>query len=381
MTQKCIYINCTRYAAYNNPGEKKRIYCSEHKKENMVDVAHKRCIYTGCTAQPTYNIPGVKKRLYCKEHKLEGMIDIIHKKCEYEDCDKRPTYNYENEKQPKYCKKHKQENMIDIANKKCAHKGCNKQPIYNEEGNKKRLYCKEHKKDKMVDVINKKCAFSGCDKQPMYNYEDIKKGLYCCSHKKDGMVDLFNKRCKNNCDTLVSKKYKGYCLFCFIHLFPDEPVCRNYKTKEKHISDFIKEEFKEYNWICDKIIQGGCSRRRPDMFLELNEQCIIVEIDENQHNDYDCSCENKRLMELSQDVAHKPIVFIRFNPDDYLDNNINITSCWGPGKDGILRIKNNKVNEWKYRLNTLKQQIDYWIKVENTTNKTVEIIQLFYDKE
>ena len=117
------------------------------------------------------------------------------------------------------------------------------------------------------------------------------------------------------------------------------------------------------------------------MFLELNEQCIIVEIDENQHNDYDCSCENKRLMELSQDVAHKPIVFIRFNPDDYLDNNINITSCWGPGKDGILRIKNNKVNEWKYRLNTLKQQIDYWIKVENTTNKTVEIIQLFYDKE
>ena len=86
-------------------------------------------------------------------------------------------------------------------------------------------------------------------------------------------------------------------------------------------------------------------------------------------------------MELSQDVAHKPIVFIRFNPDDYLDNNINITSCWGPGKDGILRIKNNKVNEWKYRLNTLKQQIDYCIKVENTTNKTVEIIQLFYDKE
>ena len=48
MTQKCIYTNCTRYATYNNTGEKKRIYCSEHKKENMVDVAHKRCIYEGC---------------------------------------------------------------------------------------------------------------------------------------------------------------------------------------------------------------------------------------------------------------------------------------------------------------------------------------------
>ena len=382
MTQKCIYTNCSRYATYNNPGEKKRIYCNEHKKDNMVDVAHKRCIYSNCKAQPTYNIPGEKKRLYCKEHKLEGMIDVVHKKCEYEGCDKRPTYNEENEKQPLFCKKHKKENMTDIANKKCKYEGCNKQPIYNEEGNNKRLYCKDHKKENMIDVINKRCAFIGCLLQPSYNYEDIRKRLYCKDHKKENMVDACNRRCKNNCDTIVvHKKYKGYCLFCFIHLFPDEKVCYNYKTKEKHITDHIKEQFKEYNWICDKSIQGGCSRRRPDMFIELDEQCIIVEIDENQHNDYDCSCENKRLMELSQDVGHKPIVFIRFNPDDYLDNNINITSCWIPGKDGILRIKNNKVKEWKDRLNTLKQQIEYWTNPENTTNKTVEIIHLFYDKE
>ncbi len=91
--------------------------------------------------------------------------------------------------------------------------------------------------------------------------------------------------------------------------------------------------------------------------------------------------ENKRLMELSQDVGHKPIIFIRFNPDDYLENGKNITSYWGPGKDVILRIKRNKENELKERLRILEQQIDYWIRPENTTNKTVEIIHLFYDKE
>ena len=346
----------------------------------MVDVAHKRCIYEGCNAQPTYNKPGEKKRLYCKDHKLEGMIDIVHKKCKYENCDKRPTYNYENEKQPLFCKKHKQENMIDVSNKKCAYEGCNKQPIYNEEGNNRRLYCKEHKKENMVDVINKKCAFNECNKQPSYNYEGVKKRLYCKEHKKENMVDVFNKRCKNNCDTIVlHNKYKGYCLFCFIHLFPNQPVCRNYKTKEKYISDYIKEKFKEYNWICDKTIQGGCSKRRPDLFLELDEQCIIIEVDENQHTEYDCTCENKRLMELSQDVGHKPIVFIRFNPDDYLENGKNITSCWGLGKDGILRIKKNKQKEWKERLNILEKEIDYWIRPENTTNKTIEISNLFYD--
>lgn len=419
MTQKCRYENCKRYATYNYAGEKKRIYCNEHKKENMVDVAHKRCIHPGCTAQPTYNIPGEKKRLFCVEHKQNGMIDIAHKKCIYEDCEKRPTYNFKNEKQPIYCKKHKKENMIDIVNKKCAYEGCNKQPVYNEKGNNKRLFCLEHKTKDMVDVINKKCAYEGClsqasyndkginkglycsihkkegmiiigskrcidegcDKFPSYNYENLKKRLYCTKHKKEGMIDIACKKCKNNCNTVVTnKKYKGYCLFCFIHLFPDEPVTRNYKTKEKHITDIIKENYKQYEWICDKKIFGGCSRRRPDMFVELDNQCIIIEIDENQHTDYDCTCENKRIMELSKDVGHKPIVFIRFNPDEYIDGGNNITSCWGNGKDGICRIKKNKIKEWNDRMNTLKEQINYWIQPENTTNKTVEIIHLFYDK-
>ena len=268
--------------------------------------------------------------------------------------------------------------MVDVKSKRCL--DCNKRPAYNNEGQKIPIYCKEHSKPGMVDVKSKRCL--DCNKRPAYNNEGQKIPIYCKEHSKLGMVDVISKRCKNNCDTIVTgKKYKGYCLFCFIHLFPDETVCRNYKTKEKHITDYIKEEFKEHNWICDKTIQGGCSKRRPDMFLELEEQCMIVEIDENQHTDYECSCENKRLMELSQDVGHKPIVFIRFNPDDYLDNEKNVTSCWGPGKDGILRIKKNKDKEWKERLNVLKQQIEYWIKPENTTNKTVEIIQLFYDKE
>ena len=68
-----------------------------------------------------------------------------------------------------------------------------------------------------------------------------------------------------------------------------------------------------------------CSKRRPDLFLDLGYQILIIEIDENQHLDYDCSCENKRIMELSQDVGHKPIVFIRFNPDEYCNDEVRQT--------------------------------------------------------
>ena len=94
---------------------------------------------------------------------------------------------------------------------------------------------------------------------------------------------------------------------------------------------------------------------------------------------YDCSCENKRIMELSQDVGHKPIVFIRFNPDDYDENEIRISSCWGLNNKGICVVKKSKNNEWIQRLNTLKEQLNYWINPDNITNKTIEIIQLFYD--
>jgi hypothetical protein len=85
-------------------------------------------------------------------------------------------------------------------------------------------------------------------------------------------------------------------------------------------------------------------------------------------------------MEISQDVGHRPIVFIRFNPDDYIDlNGKKIKSCWTPNKKTqILYVPKTKEVEWNHRLDVLKNQIQYWL--DNKTDKTIEIVQLFYDK-
>ena len=85
-------------------------------------------------------------------------------------------------------------------------------------------------------------------------------------------------------------------------------------------------------------------------------------------------------MELSQDLGHRPIIFIRFNPDEYKENGKTITSCCGVNKKGVSVVKKRKQDEWKQRLNTLENQINYWIDSKNKTNKTIEIIQLFYDR-
>jgi hypothetical protein len=308
------------------------------------------------------------------------MINIIDKSCIHEGCKIRPSYNIEGEKGAIYCSVHKKDKMIDVKSKTCIYQGCKTIPSYNIEGKKGALYCSVHKKDKMIDVKSKICIHEGCKTVPSYNNEGEKGALYCSAHKLDGMIDIKNATCKTKyCNTHVQKKYDGYCLYCYMNLFPDKPVTRNYKTKEYTVVEFVKSRFPDKTWIADKIIQAGCSKRRPDLLLDLGYQIIIVEIDENQHIDYDCSCENKRLMELSQDVGHRPIIFIRFNPDEYLEKSDKVSSCWGINGNGLCVIKKSKKNEWKQRLNSLETQIKYWIDSNNKTEKTLEIIQLYYD--
>ena len=376
----CIHIGCKVLSSYNNEGETKALYCATHKLEGMVDVKHKMCIHIGCKVLPSYNNEGQTKSLYCARHKLEGMINVNKKTCIHIGCNVTPFYNTEGATKALYCATHKLEEMINVKSKPCIYSGCKVTPTYNNESETKALYCTTHKLKGMINVRDKPCIYPGCKKQHNYNFVG-EKALYCSTHKLEGMVDVKSKTCKNNwCLSIIkSEKYVGYCLFCYMNMFPDKPVSRNYKTKEYAVVEFIKTIFSELTWVSDKIISGGCSKKRPDLLLDLGYQIIIIEIDENQHINYDCSCENKRIMELSKDLGHRPIIFIRFNPDDYEKNGSNITSCWSVNKNGICVVKKSKKDEWIERLNILKEHVKYWLNTENKTNKTIEIIQLFYD--
>ena len=186
-----------------------------------------------------------------------------------------------------------------------------------------------------------------------------------------------SKLCKSIwCETHANQKYDGYCCHCFIHLFPNHELVYNYKTKEKDVVDKITQSFSNFTWIADKKVQDGCSRRRPDLLLDMGSHIIIVEVDENKHMNYDSTCENKRMMELSQDLQHRPIVFIRFNPDNYIKDGELIKSCWNINNAGKIIISKNKEKEWEERIFILKQHIQYWI--DHTTEKTIEIVELFY---
>jgi hypothetical protein len=308
------------------------------------------------------------------------MINVKDKRCIHNGCLKQPSYGFENEKTALYCKTHKLELMIDVISKRCIHDGCSIQPTYGFENETNASYCVAHKLEGMIDVKHKRCIYDGCLILPTYGFEG-KKAMYCTLHKLEGMIDVINRRCLTPlCYTIPYKdKYRGYCFYCFVNLFPEEKNARNYKTKERSVVEYILERFPDYTWIVDKKVVDGCSRRRPDLYLDLGYQVIIIEIDENQHEDYDCSCENMHIMQLSSDVDHRPLVFIRFNPDDYIKAGINITSCWANDSSGVCKVKKCKIAEWADRLKALQEQLSYWVIPENVTDKTVEVVQLFYD--
>jgi len=59
------------------------------------------------------------------------------------------------------------------------------------------------------------------------------------------------------------------------------------------------------------------------------------------------------------------------------NKNIYIKSCWKPNQTGIFIVNKENNKEWLNRLVVLEHQIKYWM--DNTTNKTLEVIHLYYD--
>ena len=341
-----------------------------------------------------------KNKRFCKE--CGGSAYCEHKKLKYRcrDCD--GSAYCEHKKIKSRCvecngngiciHKKRKDQCIKCGNCLCIHnkrkencKECHGSQICLH--NNFRTYCRECNGSALCEhgkkITCKICVGSACCEHGKikYNCRECFGSCFCEHGKQKSRCKACGGKslCKTPlCETRARKNCEGLCARCFVYTHPDKPNARNYKTKERTVVDIVLAAFPSFTWVTDKKVQDGCSRRRPDLFLDMGSHVIIVEVDENQHTEYDCSCENKRLMEISQDVGHRPIIFIRFNPDDYTDQSgTKVKSCFAADKSGIFKVAKSKVADWNMRTNALLQQIAYWS--ETPTTKTVEVVQLFYD--
>jgi hypothetical protein len=219
-------------------------------------------------------------------------------------------------------------------------------------------------------------------------------GSQICEHGKHKYQCI---DCNPNCACITCKsiyidkrrQFYPHCEACFSNLYPDHPKVRNYKRKEHYFQDEIQTRFQNdkdnYKMIFNKIVDDGCSKRRPDVLLDLFLFVLIVECDENQHkrDSYIPECENKRMMCLFEDLGNRPIVFIRFNPDGYTDDKEKYKGCF---KDiiGENRKKYYEIDyeEWGKRINSVEEKIREYIemfKQGEYPEKEITIEKLYYD--
>lgn len=239
-------------------------------------------------------------------------------------------------------------------------------------------------RDQCNDCRNstKRCEILECNKYPYFNYPGKTSRIFCNDHRLNGMIDIKNKLCVLDCGTRVERngKYRNHCLRCFINTFPTERVSKLYKVKEQYVIDFLKETYPNKNIEFNKEVKEGCSKRKPDAYIDLLTYIIIIECDENQHRFYDPSCENKRMGDLFNDLGKRPIICIRFNPDSYkkIDGSTEPSSFIDVKDLNVPKIRLAK--EWNSRLKLLKITIDKYLNIDGFPDKEWTIESLFMDE-
>lgn len=167
--------------------------------------------------------------------------------------------------------------------------------------------------------------------------------------------------------------YEGHCAKCYHYLYPERWVpSMRLKRRETVLHCALVKAFGETSFTWDRKIDGGCSMRRPDFRFECFTHTVICECDEGGHQDskYTSMCDNKRTMQLFQDLGSRPIVFIHFNPDDYVDSNgVSHPSCFGSKRE-IHQVA------WDCRVARLTAEIK--LAMATVPTKEVTIIKLFY---
>ena len=295
-------------------------FCREHAMDGMDNVISPRCDFEGCDSRPSYNFPGETSGKFCSIHLAKGMIDVIHSLCENPVCRKRSHYNFSGESRGRFCRSHAEEGMIIVTIRLCDSQDCTKQPNKGFPGNSA-TRCTEHKLPGMISHPRSRCTFrddSGnkCQELALYG---ITRAMHCETHRETDEINLIEQTCVS-CGLITVVDSHGVCGYCD----PTNQV-RTHLAKQRTVQAFLdrkidSEENPEYDSY-DRQLDGGiCGRERPDFLWDCGGWYVVLEVDEDQHDSRQDSCETIRMKNISQSLGGPKVWFLRYNPDVYRTN-------------------------------------------------------------
>jgi len=349
--------------SYNARGERKGRFCGAHKLPGMVDVKHRTCEQDGCELHPVFNARGERKGRFCGAHKLPGMVNVVNPTCEHDGCEVSPVFNARGERKGRFCAAHKLPGMVNVVNPPCEYGGCEVLPSYNVRGERKGRFCVSHKLDGMVDVVNRTCEREGCDKQPGFGVPG-RVATRCHRHQEPGMirnprsfctkplcreVATFGVRTANHCELHAHPEERrllgDVCVRCgLVDLLDDEGQCpycdpqvfrRVRLAKQREVKVALDCSAHDDYDIYDEVVADGCGKERPDFAWDCGTHWVVLEVDEKQHKDRQEVCECVRMVNVAQSFGGVPVVFVRYNPDEFrgsrdvsVKNRISVLLGW-----------------------------------------------------
>ena len=298
---------CSKIPTFNQPGETKARFCAEHKEAGMVDVRSKTC--ERCGKQPTFNRPGETKARFCADHKEAGMVNVKSKTCER--CGKIPTFNRPGEMTARFCAEHKEAGMVDVMSKTCER--CATIASFGYPGHGV-AFCATHKLAGTKTRPSARC--SDCSE---YATHGVTTAERCESHALLGDANLVEQLC-THCSLPNIVNADALCADCCAWLGGKTPKL----AKQREVVQFLDVHLTEYPYSSvDKIpldLKSCGGKERPDVLWGLDvllDRVVILEVDENQHIERACECEQTRMVNISQALGCETTVWIRYNPDSF----------------------------------------------------------------
>ena len=302
---------CGKQSSFGFESDKKKTCCSKCKKDGMVNLTdiNRLC---PCGKQSSFGFESNRERICCVKCKKDGMIDLvnINKLCP---CGTIPAFGFRNDGERTCCSKCKKDGMVDLANINrlcpCGTVSSFGFPSF------RATKCFQHKESDMIKHPTKKCLKKDCDKHARFG---LSFPSHCKNHKEPNHIDRILKECPacKRIDVLITLNNKTACInYCF----KKEQSLKCYRSHTKHkqerILALLKQQFGEPTFYDKRI---GSSLLRPDIVYRFPHITIIIEVDEDGHSSY--SEEDRRMINIHNDLNANNTFFIRYNPDNFRIN-------------------------------------------------------------
>jgi uncharacterized C2H2 Zn-finger protein len=310
---------------------------------------------------------------------LKQHIKSVHNKIKDKHCPNCQKFFSQNG----HLKQHIKSVHDKIKNEQCSH--CDK--FFSS-----KQHLKQHIKSVHDKIKNEQCSY--CDK------------FFSSTREVTKHVKRIHTRC-NGCGLEGTSSIFDftYCYACGCDKFERTPRQKRQDQVFQWLQPFLEEDERILQVLYDKADPSldSSTKFRGDIRIITNHRTIIVEVDERQHDSEDYAlCDKAKISNvLAQEVArrgsermsvderiefrHKRIklnedarmndiassgdvtyiIFIRFNPDTWRDEN------------GKLYTKKKQVPE--ERLTTLWDEIESWLDIEKTQEHLAECIYLYYN--